>query len=57
MEKDKYETEIFGRQAGHYGFGGREGGIDYFRGLLRETDKKEFSFRGIESKIVRRHPR
>ena len=28
-----------------------------FRGLLRETDKKEFSFRGIESKIVRRHPR
>ena len=24
--------------------------------LLRETDKKEFSFRGIESKIVRRHP-
>ena len=21
----KYETEIFGRQAGHYGFGGREG--------------------------------
>ena len=31
--------------------------IDYFRGLLRETDKKELSFRGIESKIVRRHPR
>ena len=55
----KYETEIFGRQAGHYGFGGREGerGVDYFRGLLRETDKKEFSFRGIESEIVRRHPR
>ena len=21
----KYETEIFGRQAGYYGFGGREG--------------------------------
>ena len=21
----KYETEIFGRQAGHYGFGGRKG--------------------------------
>ena len=55
----KYETEIFGRQAGHYGFGDREGerGVDYFRGLLKETDKKEFSFRGIESEIVRRHPR
>ena len=27
----EYETEIFGRQAGHYGFGGREGerGVDY----------------------------
>ena len=36
---------------------GRERGVDYFRGLLRETDKKKFSFRGIESKIVRRHPR
>ena len=34
-----------------------ERGVDYFRGLLRETDKKEFSFRGIDSKIVRRHPR
>ena len=22
--RDKYETEIFGRQAGHYGFGGME---------------------------------
>ena len=46
----KYEPEIFGRQAGYYGFGGREEerGVDYFRGLLRETDKKEFSFRGIE---------
>ena len=31
--------------------------VDYCRGLLRETDKKKFSFRGIESKIVRRHPR
>ena len=31
--------------------------VDYFTGLLRETDKKEFSFRGIESEIVRRHPR
>ena len=38
---------------------GRKGerGIDYFRGFLRETDKKEFSFTGIERKIVRRHPR
>ena len=35
--------------------GGR--GVDYFRDLLRKTDKKEFSFRGIESKIIRRHPR
>ena len=44
---------------GHYRFGGREGerGVDNFRGLLRETDKKEFSFRGIDSKIVRRYPR
>ena len=24
---------------------GRERGVDNFRGLLRETDKKEFSFR------------
>ena len=31
---------------------GRERGVDYFRGLLSKTDKKEFSFRGIESKIV-----
>ena len=55
----KYETEIFGRQVGHYGFGDREGerGVDYFRGLLRETDKKAFSIRGIESKIVRRYSR
>ena len=37
---------------------GRErGGVDYCRGLLRETDKKEFRFRGIESQIVIRHPR
>ena len=26
--------------------------VDYFRGLLRATDKKEFSFRGIGNKIV-----
>ena len=35
----------------------RERGDDSFRGLLRKTDKKEFSFRGIESKIIRRHSR
>ena len=63
MEKDSLESimkpRFFCRKAGHYGLGGREGerGVDYFRGLLRETDKKKFSFRGIESKIVRRHPR
>ena len=45
----KYETEIFDRHAGHYGFGGREGErmVDYFRGSLRETDKKKYSFKGI----------
>ena len=26
---------------------GREREVDYCRGLLRETDKKEFSFRGV----------
>ena len=36
---------------------GGERGVDYFTVLLRETDKKEFSFRGIESELVRRHPR
>ena len=43
----------------YYGYGGREveRGVDYFTGFLREIDKKEFSFRGIESEIVRRHPR
>ena len=45
----KYETEIFGRQAGHYGFGGREGerGVDYFTGFLRETDKKNAVLDGL----------
>ena len=52
----KYETEVFGRQDGHCGRKG-ERGVDYFRDLLRETDKKEFSFRGIVIKIVRRYPR
>ena len=47
----KDEAEIFGRQAGHYRLSGREGrrGVDYFRGLLREANEKEFGFRGIES--------
>ena len=36
---------------------GREGEVENFRGLLREIDKKEFSFREIESKTVRRYPR
>ena len=55
----KYETEIVGSQVRYYGYGGREGerGVDYFTDLLRETDKKKFSLRGIESEIVRRHPR
>ena len=26
---------------------GRERGVDYFRDLLTETDKKEISFRGL----------
>ena len=41
----KYETAIFGRQARYYGYGGREEerGVDYFTGLLRETDKKRNS--------------
>ena len=63
MGKDSVESNMKLRfladRLDNYGFGDREGlrGVDYFRGLLRETDKKEFSFRGIESKIVRRHPR
>ena len=46
----KYETDIFGRQVGYYGFDGREGereGLTILEVLLRETDKKEFSFRGL----------
>ena len=30
--------------------------VDCFRGLLRKTDEKEFRFRVIRSKIVRKHP-
>ena len=38
---------------------GREGerGVDYFRGLLKESDEKEFDFRRIESEIIRRYLR
>ena len=63
MEKDSAKSNMkprfFGRQAGNYELSGREGErrVYYFRGLLRETDEKEFSFRRIESEIVRRHPR
>ena len=66
MEKDSVESNMKPRfLADRLGIMGlvvgrereRERGVDYFRGLLRETDKKAFSFRGIESKIVRRHPR
>ena len=62
MEKDSVKSNMKPRfLADRLGivFGGREGerGVDYFTGFLRETDKKEFSFRGIESEIVSRHPR
>ena len=60
LEKDSVESNMKPRflavRLGIMGMVG-ERGVDYFTGLLRETDKKEFSFRGIESKIVRRHPR
>ena len=53
------KTRVFADRLGIIGLVvGREGErVDYFRGLLRVTVKKEFSFRGIESKIDRRHPR
>ena len=62
MEKDSVEPNMKPRfLADRLGIIGlvveRERGVDYFRGLLRETNKKEFSFREIESKIVRRYPR
>ena len=62
MEKDSVESNMKPRfladRLGIMGtVVGRERGVDYFTGLLRETDKKEFSFRWIESEIVRRHPR
>ena len=62
MEKDSVESymkpRFLAERLGIMGLVvGRERGVDYFRGLLRETDKKEFSFRGMESKIVRRHQR
>ena len=61
LEKDSVESNMKSRfLADRLGIMGlvvgreRERGVDYFTGLLRE---KEFSFRGIESEIVRRHPR
>ena len=44
----KYETEIFGRQAGHW-FGGREGerGVDYFKGLLRDPIRRNSVLEGL----------
>ena len=62
LEKDSVESNMKPRfladRLGIMGLvEGRERGVDYFRGLVKETDKKEFSFRGIESKIIRRHPR
>ena len=64
MEKDSVESNMKPRfLADCLGIMGlavgreRERGVDYFRVLRRETDKNEFSFREIESKIVRRHPR
>ena len=36
---------------------GKEREIDYFKALLWVIDEKECSFRGIESKMIRRHPR
>ena len=62
MEKDSVESNLKPRfvadRLGIMGMvAGRERGVDYLRGFLRETYKKEFSFRGIESKIATRHPR
>ena len=52
MEKDSVESNMKPRfLADRLGVMslvvGRERGVDYFRGLLRHTDEKEFSFRGI----------
>ena len=62
LEKDSVESNIKPRfLADRLGImslvEGRERGVDYFRGLLREIGKKEFSFRRTESKIIRRYPR
>ena len=54
----KYETRVLADTLGIMGLvEGMEREGDYFRGLLRETNKNEFSFRGVESKIIGRHPR
>ena len=62
LEKDSVESNMkqrFWQTVWALWVCGREGerGVDYFRGLRRETDKKEFSCRRIESRIVRIHPR
>ena len=60
MEKDSIESNnkpiFLADRLGIMGLVvGRERGVNYFTVLLRETDKKELSFRRIESEIVRRH--
>ena len=62
MEKDSVESNMKPRfLAERLGIVclvvGREREVDYFRGLLREIDEMEFSFRWIECEIVRRYPR
>ena len=48
LEKDSVKSNMKPDRLGIMGWvEGRERGVDYFRGLLRETDEKEFSFRGI----------
>ena len=53
------KLRLLADRLGIMGLDGRkeEKGVDYFRDLLRETDEKEFNFRGIGSKIITRYPR
>ena len=63
MAKDSVESNIKLRfladRLGIMGLvvGREREGLTILQGLLRETYKNEFSFRGIESEIVRRHSR
>ena len=62
MEKDSVESNIKPRfLADRLGIIGlvvaRERAVDYFSGLLRETNKKESNFSGIDCLLVRRHAR